>query len=356
MSEAPDDVLQRTIAEATALAERAEVEFAGAANEQSLRELNARFTGKTGGVADLMKMLGRVEPKERKGLGQHINGAKQRIETAFAARLAALATEARNADLQAPPLDLSMPARRPIQRGHLHPISLIREEILDVFVSMGFVVADGPQVEREEYNFGKLGFPPDHPAMDMHDTFWVKPPPHAPDARALLRTHTSSTQVREMLSQKPPLAVVAAGPCYRCDEDATHSPMFHQMEGFLIDRNVSMAHLRGCLTEFIERLFGKRPVRLRASYFPFVEPGCEVDMQCPFCEGGGCRVCKQTGWVEILGAGMIHPVVFESCGLDPEVWSGFAFGTGIERPAMLKYGIPDLRLMFENDVRFLAQF
>jgi phenylalanyl-tRNA synthetase alpha chain len=192
--------------------------------------------------------------------------------------------------------------------------------------------------------------------MDMHDTFWVTPPPHAPDAKVLLRTHTSPVQVREMMSHAPPIAVVSAGPCFRCDEDVTHTPMFHQMEGFLVDQNVTFADLKGVLTHFIERLFGKRKVRFRPSYFPFVEPGTEVDMGCTFCDGAGCRLCKGTGFIEILGAGMIHPVVFEHCGIDPEKYTGFAFGTGIERPAMLKYGIPDLRLMFDNDVRFLSQF
>jgi phenylalanyl-tRNA synthetase alpha chain len=233
----------------------------------------------------------------------------------------------------------------------------VREDILDVFRELGFVVAEGPQVELEEYNFTKLAFPPDHPAVDMQDTFWVKPRPGVPaDARVLLRTHTSNMQIREMLARKPPMAIVSAGPVYRVDDDPTHTPMFHQLEGFYIDRQVSLANLKGVLTAFIDRLFGKRGVRFRPSYFPFVEPGCEVDMQCTFCDGKGCRMCKQTGWMEILGAGMIHPDVFRHCGVDPEQWSGFAFGTGLDRPAMLRYGIDDLRLMFEGDARFLAQF
>jgi phenylalanyl-tRNA synthetase alpha chain len=190
----------------------------------------------------------------------------------------------------------------------------------------------------------------------MQDTFWVQPPAHKLDARVLLRTHTSNVQTREMLANQPPLAIVSAGPTYRVDDDPTHTPMFHQFEGFLIDTHVTFAQLKGVLTAFVERLFGKRKVRFRPSYFPFVEPGTEVDMQCVFCGGGGCRICKHTGWMEILGAGMIHPVVFEHCGIDPEKYTGFAFGAGIDRPAMLRYGIPDLRLMFENDVRFLAQF
>lgn len=330
-------------------------DFAACADEQALRHAHARLLGRQGALTAALKEMGKLPAEARKAAGQRVNALKVAVEKAFEARLAAMAQAARAADLSGTPFDLTLPGRAPA-RGHLHPTSLVREEMLGIFRDLGFVVAQGPQVELEENNFGKLGFPPDHPAMDMHDTFWVKPLPHMPDAKVLLRTHTSNVQVREMLSQKPPLAVVSIGPCYRTDEDMTHTPMFHQMEGFYVDKNVSLANLKGVLTELVVRLFGDRKVRFRPSYFPFVEPGCEVDMGCPFCEGVGCRACKGTGFVEILGAGMIHPVVFEACGLDPEVWTGFAFGTGVERPAMIKYGIPDLRLMFENDMRFLAQF
>lgn len=336
--------------------------FAAVNDEPSLRNAHAKILGRNGALTAALKEMGRLQPDARKAAGQRVNALKQRVEAAFEARLSAIARAAREADLRATPFDLTLPGRTPAPRGHLHPISLVREDIFEVFKGLGFAVAHGPQVELEEYNFGKLGFPPDHPAMDMHDTFWVTPPPRAPNAKVLLRTHTSNVQIREMLANKPPLAIVSVGPCYRCDEDMTHTPMFHQMEGFLVDEHVTLAHLKGVLTAFVERLFGKRNVRFRPSYFPFVEPGCEVDMGCTFCDGTGvansapCRQCKGTGFVEILGAGMIHPVVFEACGIDPEKYTGFAFGTGIERPAMLKYGIPDLRMMFENDVRFLAQF
>jgi phenylalanyl-tRNA synthetase alpha chain len=330
--------------------------FAACMDEQSLRAAHARLLGRSGSLTAALKEMGKLPPADRKATGQRINGIKAAVEKAFEARLSEMARAAREADLHALPFDLTLPGRSPSPRGHLHPVTQVREDILDVFRELGFVVAEGPQVEREEYNFTKLGFPPDHPAIDMQDTFWVKPPPHAPDARVLLRTHTSNMQIREMLASKPPMAVVSAGPVYRCDEDATHTPMFHQVEGFLIDRKVTFAHLKGVLSTFVARLFGERKMRFRPSYFPFVEPGTEVDMQCVFCGGTGCRLCKQTGWMEILGAGMIHPVVFEHCGIDPEQWTGFAFGTGIDRPAMLRYGIPDLRTMFENDVRFLTQF
>jgi phenylalanyl-tRNA synthetase alpha chain len=231
----------------------------------------------------------------------------------------------------------------------------VRDEIVDVLVSLGFAVHDGPEIEREENNFGKLGFPPDHPATDMQDSFWTT-------GGMLLRTHTSNIQVRAMTSHPPPMAFIAPGVTYRRDDDVTHSPMFHQIECFLVDEHVTMANLRGVLSEFAERFFGAgTPVRLRPSYFPFVEPGAEVDVGCPFCRRpdgtrAGCSVCKKTGWIEILGCGLIHPVVFESCGIDADRWTGFAFGMGVERVAMVKYGIPDVRLMFENDPRFLAQF
>ncbi|GAC1353273.1 MAG: phenylalanine--tRNA ligase subunit alpha [Polyangiales bacterium] len=332
------------------------VAYGSAMTEQALRTAQATFIGREGRVTAALKEMGKLPPSERKAFGQRVNAVKTAIEKAFEERLASIARIAREADLNALPFDLSLPGRSPSPRGHLHPVTLVREDILTVFRELGFAVVAGRQVEIEDYNFTKLGFPEDHPAIDMQDTFWVKPSPKAPDARVLLRTHTSNVQIREMLTHKPPMAVVSAGPVYRCDEDATHAPMFHQMEGFLIDQNVTFAQLKGVLTTFVTRLFGTRKMRFRPSYFPFVEPGTEVDMECTFCKGRGCRICKQTGFIEILGAGMIHPVVFEHCGIDPERYTGFAFGTGIDRPAMLRYDIPDLRLLFENDVRLLSQF
>jgi phenylalanyl-tRNA synthetase alpha chain len=332
--------------------------FAAAPTEQALRDENAKILGKKGELTAILKGMGAVPADSRKAIGERVNTVKQEIEAAFDERLKALAREKRAAGLNAAPFDLTLPGRAPGPVGHAHPISIVRDEIVDVLGSLGFAVHDGPDVELEENNFTKLGFPPDHPATDMHDSFWL-----APEAsRLLLRTHTSNIQIRAMTSHPPPMAYIAPGTCYRRDDDATHSPMFHQVECFLIDRNVSMAHLKGVLGEFAERFFGSgTPVRLRPSYFPFVEPGAEVDVGCPFCKKpdgtrAGCSVCKRTGWIEILGCGMIHPVVFESCGIDPEVWTGFAFGMGVERLAVVRYAIPDMRVLFENDPRLLAQF
>jgi len=226
----------------------------------------------------------------------------------------------------------------------------VRDEIVEIFEQMGFAVFDGPEIDTAANNFDRLGFPPDHPATDMHDTFYTK-------QGHLLRTHTSNIQVRAMSSQKPPFAFIAPGACYRVDNDITHSPMFHQVEAFLVDENVSLAHLKGVLAEFAERFYGKgTPVRLRPSYFPFVEPGAEVDIGCVFCKGAGCNVCKHSGFIEVLGCGMIDPRVFAACGIDAEKWTGFALGMGIERQAMLRYQIPNVGLLFENDPRFLEQF
>ena len=342
------------------LSERLREGFARAANEQELRELKAQALGKKGELTTVLRRLAEVPPNERKTVGERVNGAKAEIEQAFDARLLALHRAAREAELHARPYDLTLPGRRPAPRGHLHPLTQVRLEILDIFQSLGFVVAWGPEVELDTNNFTKLAFPPDHPAMDMQDSFWVKVTGAAP-ARTLLRTHTSNVQVREMSTRKPPMAVVSGGVVYRRgDDDSTHSPMFHQIEGFLVNERVSFAELKGVLTAFAERLYGYSVgVRFRPSYFPFVEPGAEVDIECVFCTEQtrkSCRVCKGTRWLEVLGSGMIHPDVFTHCGIDPERYTGFAFGLGVERLAMIRYGIPDIRILFENDPRFLATF
>ena len=335
--------------------------FEAAATEQALRDENAKILGKKGDLTAVLKQMGKVPPDARKALGELANSIKQEVESAFAERLRAIASAARTADLLAPPFDLTLPGRPLAPIGHAHPISIVRDEIVDVIASLGFAVHDGPEVETEDNNFSKLGFPSDHPATDMQDSFWLRLEGHD-DARILLRTHTSNIQIRAMSSHAPPMAFSAPGVVYRRDDDATHSPMFHQIECFLVDRNVTMANLKGVLTEFAERFFGAgTPIRLRPSYFPFVEPGAEVDVGCPFCKRAdgsraGCSVCKRTGFIEILGCGMIHPVVFESCGIDPAEWTGFAFGMGVERVTMVRYGIPDIRLLYENHPRFLAQF
>lgn len=324
--------------------------FDAAATEQALRDENAKILGKKGELTAILKQMGQVPADARKAIGEKVNALKAEVEKAFEARLAALARAKRQADLDAPPFDLTLPGRAAAPMGHPHPISIVRDEVVEIFQRMGFAVHDGPEVELEENNFGKLGYPPDHPATDMLDTFWT-------DDGRLLRSHTSNVQIRAMSGKKPPMAFIAPGAVYRRDDDVTHSPMFHQIEAFLVDRRVTLAHLKGVLAEFAVRMYGKgTPIRLRPSYFPFTEPSAEVDVGCTFCKGKGCNVCKQTGWLEILGCGMIHPVVFENCGIDPEEWTGFALGMGLERVAMLRYAIPDIRLLFENDPRFLAQF
>ncbi len=330
-------------------------QFDAATTEQQLRDANARYLGKKGELSALLKRLGALPAEARKAVGAQVNAVKTEVEQAFDARLTALARAQRQASLTGRPFDLTLAGRVPMRRGHVHPIMQARDDLLGIFRDLGFVVASGPEVELEENNFTKLAFPPDHPATDMQDSFWIGP-------GVLLRTHTSNVQIREMTTNKPPLAVVSAGAVYRRDDDVTHSPMFHQIEGFMVDEHVNFAHLKGVLTTFAHRLYGENlPVRFRPSYFPFVEPGAEVDVGCVFCvqadgRRAGCRMCKGTGWMEVLGCGMIHPEVFENCGIDPERYTGFAFGLGIERVAILRYGIPDIRLFYENDPRFLAQF
>jgi phenylalanyl-tRNA synthetase alpha chain len=330
-------------------------------DEPSLRAARAEFLGKKGELTALLRGMGQVPAESRKEVGERVNKAREELEALFDARLSSLKEAARTADLNATPFDLTLPAR-PLPRGHRHPVMQVRDEILDIFRSLGFQVSWGPEVETERNNFEKLAFPPDHPATDMQDTFWVSVQGAPPDLRVLMRTHTSPVQVREMSTHAPPLAIVCGGAVYRRDDDVTHSPMFHQVEGFYVARDVSFAELKGVLTEFVHRLYGESvPVRFRPSYFPFVEPGAEVDVGCVFCSPDDgtrdtCRICKSTGWLEVLGCGMVHPDVLRHCDLDPEIYSGFAFGLGVERVAMLRYGIPDIRLLFENDPRFLSQF
>jgi phenylalanyl-tRNA synthetase alpha chain len=349
-------------ADLDALPARARERFSNAATEHELRTERAELLGKKGELTAALRGLGQAPAAERKALGERINAVKSQVEGAFEARLAELHANVRRAELEGPPFDLTLPARLPLPRGHLHPITRVKWEILDAFATLGFAVAWGPEVELEQNNFEKLAFPPDHPATDMQDSFVVDVEGGDPKSRVLLRTHTSNVQVREMSTHEPPLAVVSGGPVYRRDDDVTHSPMFHQIEGFVVDEHTSFAELKGVLTEFARRFYGEgTPVRFRPSYFPFVEPGAEMDVGCVFCKPDDgsrarCRICKGTGWLEILGSGMIHPAVFKNCGIDPERYRGFAFGMGVDRVAMLRYGIPNIRLLFENDPRFLAQF
>ncbi len=339
--------------------ERAVTVFQGIQDEAELRRVRATFLGGKGSIKDLMKQIPSVEKERRKEMGRSINALKQWVEQQFDTALAAL-HHARLEQALGASVDITWPGRTPAT-GALHPLTQVTQELVDVFSTLGFDVAEGPQVDLYEYNFDKLAFPPDHPATDMQDSFFVRT--DAP--KTLLRTHTSTIQVREMLSRKPPLAIVSPGAVYRRDDDVTHSPMFMQLEGLWVDKKVSFTHLRGVLDAFAQSFFGPEVgVRLRPSYFPFVEPGAEVDIACIFCKPwernakrtAQCRICKGSGWLEILGCGMVHPEVFEHVGYDPEQYSGFAFGLGIDRIAMLRYQITDIRLLYENDVRFLEQF
>lgn len=323
--------------------------IAAAKDEQSLQEIRVRFLGRKGELTSLMKGLGALSPEERPLVGQVVNGVKDTLETALDDSIAAARNQEIANRLQSERLDVTLPGRRG-ERGSAHPITQIIEEVSDIFAGLGFSVAEGPEIEHDWYNFEALNFPPEHPARDMQDTFFT-------DNNLLLRTHTSPVQIRTMLKQKPPVRIIAPGTVYRCDSDATHSPMFHQIEGLMVDKGITFADLKGMLTIFTNQLFGQKTgVRLRPSFFPFTEPSAEVDIACVICGGKGCRVCKHSGWLEILGAGMVDPEVFRHVNYDADEYSGFAFGMGIERIAMLKYGISDMRLLFENDVRFLRQF
>ena len=318
------------------------------ADEQSIRAAQAQFLGKKGKVSELMKELGKLPPADRPAVGAAANKAKQAIEQLTALRLAELADVAAKVDLGRT-VDVTLPAR-PVGGGHLHLLTQVRLEAVQIFAELGFVVAEGPQIETDWHTFEALAIPKDHPARDMQDTFYVS-------EDIVLRTHTSPVQVRTMLTQAPPIRIVAPGHVYRRDDDPTHSPMFTQIEGLAVDEGISFADLKGTLESFSRAMFGgDRKVRLNPDYFPFVEPGAEVDMQCTFCGGSGCRLCKGTGWVEIGGSGMVDPVVFTNCGIDAELYTGFAFGMGLERMAMLRHGVNDIKFYYEGDLRFLEQF
>ena len=326
----------------------------GAAGDlAALEALRVNYLGKKGGLTEILKGVGKLPPEERPVIGQVVNETKNAIGEAFEAASVHLQSAHDAERIERERVDVTLPGRSAVQ-GSRHPVQMGLDELTAIFVQMGFAVAEGPEIEDEFHNFDALNIPPEHPARAMHDTFFLQ---GEHDEPRLLRTHTSPVQIRAMLAAgEPPLAVVAPGRVYRCDHDMTHSPMFHQVEVFKVDKDVSMAHLKGVLKHFLSAYFEKDvPIRLRPSYFPFTEPSAEVDIGCVLCSGKGCRVCKQTGWIEVLGSGMIHPNVLKSVNIDPEVYSGFAFGLGVERLVMLKYGIPDLRLFFENDVRFLRR-
>ena len=331
------------------LVERALADVDASANLERLDEVRVRLLGKKGQLTEQLKSLGALPAAERPAAGQRINEAKAAIQAAVESRRQALEAAVLDAELAKGAIDVTLPGRGQ-EPGSLHPVTRTRLRIERIFMQAGFEVATGPEVEDDFHNFEALNIPKNHPARAMHDTFYV------PDGR-LLRTHTSPVQIRAMRAQRPPLAVIAPGRVYRIDSDMTHSPMFHQVEGMAVGENISFANLKAMLHTFVERFF-ERPLgmRLRPSYFPFTEPSAECDIECVFCSGKGCRVCKQTGWLEILGCGMIHPNVLTAAGIDPERWQGYAFGMGIDRLAMLRYGVDDLRLFFENDLQFLKQF
>jgi len=329
--------------------------FLAIRTESELRNVYSKLLGKEGTVSLLMKRMPEISATERKTFGQKVNAVKAKIEQARTETETRLKQEARNRELNSAPLDITLPGRKR-SFGRMHPLSRVIHDMLDVFSSLGFDIAEGPEVELAEYNFERLGFPPDHPAIDMQDTFFISSEIQSGSQRPLLRTHTSPVQIREMLAHPPPIRIVAPGFVYRRDDDVTHSPMFMQIEGLVVDRGVNMSHLRGLIDAFVHRMFGdKIKTRLRASYFPFVEPGAELDMECLLCNGKdrSCRICKGSGWIEVLGCGMVDPVVFQQVGYDPEEYTGFALGMGVDRTAMLRYRVPDIRLLYENDTRFL---
>jgi phenylalanyl-tRNA synthetase alpha chain len=331
------------------LVNEANQQVAASQDLTALDDVRVRYLGKSGVLTAQLKQLGRLPAEERPAAGQAINLAKRNVQEAIDQRREALEQEALQARLGAECIDVTLPGRG-LGRGGLHPVSRTLGRIEQLFANAGFQVAEGPEIEDDHHNFEALNIPAHHPARAMHDTFYF-------DAHLLLRTHTSPVQIRVMENAEPPLKIIAPGRVYRCDSDLTHTPMFHQVEGFLVDESATFADLKGVVYDFLNAFFERElKVRFRPSYFPFTEPSAEVDIECVICGGEGCRVCSQTGWLEVMGCGMIHPEVFRHVGIDSEKYSGYAFGMGVERLTMLRYGVNDLRLFFENDLRFLRQF
>ena len=318
--------------------------------EQDIESLRVKYLGKKGELTAILKQMGGLSPEERPKMGQLVNEAKQELESRIAEKKQDMKAKAASLKLKAETIDITLPGKV-TRKGSLHPLSIVTNDMIDIFRSMGFDVVDGPEVETDHYCFECLNVPADHPARDMQDTFYL-------GKDLLLRTQTSAAQIRTMENRKPPIRVVCPGRVFRADEvDATHSPVFHQMEGLVVDKGITMCDLKGVLEQFAREIYGpETKVKFRPSFFPFTEPSVEVDVTCSECGGTGCRVCKGSGWIEILGAGMVHPNVLRSCGIDPEVYSGFAFGIGLDRTATTRHKISDIRLLFENDERFLQQF
>ncbi|MCQ2455206.1 MAG: phenylalanine--tRNA ligase subunit alpha [Clostridia bacterium] len=321
-----------------------------AVSEKEIEDLRVKYLGKKGELTALLKQMGGLSPEERPKMGQLVNEAKSNVENLISKKAEELKKKATELKLKAETIDITMPAKEQ-KIGKLHPLNTVLDDMIDIFQSMGFDVLDGPEVETDHYNFECLNVPADHPARDMQDTFYL-------GENLLLRTQTSAAQIRTMETRKPPIRVICPGRVFRADEvDATHSPVFHQIEGLVVDKGITMCDLKGVLEQFAHEIYGKDTnVKFRPSFFPFTEPSVEVDVTCSECGGKGCRVCKGSGWIEILGAGMVHPNVLRSCGIDPDVYSGFAFGIGLDRLTTTRYKISDIRLLFENDKRFLDQF
>jgi len=336
-------------AELMALRERAQAELRKAGTEEELLTVRTRYLGRKGLLTGLLRNISNVLPEERPEFGKRCNEIKEDLSARIDQLLAGMASKKRDEALLRERIDVTLPGRG-VRHGALHPVTQVREEICRVFASLGFSVVEGPEVELDYYNFEALNIPKNHPARDMQDTFYI-------EDNIVLRTHTSPVQVRIMEKTNPPIRILSPGRVYRRDSDISHTPMFHQIEGLLVDRGVTLGDLKGVLTLFLKQVFGEATaLRFRPSFFPFTEPSAEVDIRCVICSGRGCRVCGSSGWLEILGSGMVDPEVFKNVGYDPEEFTGFAFGLGLERIAMLKFGISDIRLFFENDMRFLEQF
>ncbi|MGI6734438.1 MAG: phenylalanine--tRNA ligase subunit alpha [Anaerovoracaceae bacterium] len=334
----------------TAILQEAKEQLQNASTLAETEEIRVRLLGKKGKLTEILRSMGSLDPEERKALGQAANQTRAEIETMLAEKFAAVKEAEKQQKFRAERIDVTEPGRqRPL--GTKHPITITIDEITRVFMSMGYSIAEGPEIETVYFNFDALNAAPNHPSRDMTDTFYI-------DNEILLRTQTSPVQARTLLKQKPPIKIISPGRCFRCDTpDATHSPMFHQVEGLLVDEGVSMADLKGTLDSFAKQLFGSGvKTNFRPHFFPFTEPSAEMDVSCFKCGGKGCRVCKGSGWIEILGCGMVHPNVLDVGGVDTEKYTGFAFGMGVERIAMLKYGVEDIRLFYENDMRFIGQF
>lgn len=333
-----------------AISERAAAALKEVKAQSELEELRVAYLGKKGELTSILKQMGKLSAEERPAMGQLANAVRSEIEAKIAEKTALIKKAEQDKKLEKETLDISFPGKK-TEKGGLHPLNTVLKDMINIFQSMGFDVVDGPEIETEYYNFEALNVPADHPARDMQDTFYV-------GDGLILRSQTSATQIRTMENRKPPIRMICPGRVYRADDvDATHSPVFHQIEGLVVDKGITMCDLKGTLEQFAREIYGSdTKVKFRPSFFPFTEPSVEVDVSCSECGGKGCRVCKGSGWIEILGAGMVHPRVLERCGIDPEEYSGFAFGIGLDRLTTTRYKISDIRLLFENDIRFLSQF